>query len=383
MPPRSNSPTDLEIRLEPIAALIANVLTIGTLLYAWLLLQNDADRYYRAVQEDQTLEWASFLAFFVAAVLFGVAAVRKWRITGRIQWFPLGLALFCFVVAMEEISWAQRVFAYRPPVYFLENNFQQEFNLHNVVLTGYRKLAVEVILLGYGVVFPLLLLYRTLRKRLQTWSIVPPSISLIPLFLVSYLMYADYAWEFTGEWVELMMGLGFLFAALPPWLVWRSHDERPSAMSQRKAVLASWVAVLVGGFLVTIASERLRGQSPELLELAQTEADALRLDMITLRGACQGKRHINKRIYSFVEKYDEDDLYEGAFAALVKQGLPEDRARYFLDPWNSPYWVQCTRDDDRRFDYVYSFGPNRRRESTEWEVLGDDVGAVFRKQGGD
>ena len=67
----------------------------------------------------------------------------------------------------------------------------------------------------------------------------------------------------------------------------------------------------------------------------------------------------------------------------MRQGLPEERARFFLDPWNYPYWVQCTRDGDRRFNYVYSFGPNRRRESTEWEVLGDDIGAVFLNRGGD
>ncbi len=368
---------------DPWAAVIANLLTLATLAYAWFLLRSDTDHYYRSVQEDQALEWASFLAFLVAAVLFAIAALRQRRATGKVPWFLAGVGLFCFVVAMEEISWAQRVFAYRPPVYFLENNFQQEFNLHNVVDTGYRKLAVKIVLLGYGVLFPLATLYRPLRRRLASWAIIAPSVSLIPLFLISYFVYSAYSWEFTGEWIELMMGLGFMFAALPPLRAWRSEDEGPPGAKQRTAVTLWWLGVVLCGALLAFASEGLRGQQPELIELARTESNALRLDFLGLGEACQGKRHINKRIYSYVEKYDEEDLYDGAFAALTRQGLPEDRAQFFLDPWNSPYWIQCTSKDGRRFHYVYSFGPNRRRESTEWEILGDDVGAVFQKRDGD
>ena len=360
--------------------LIANLLTLSTLLYAWILLRVDTDLYRRAVQEDQALEWASFLAFLVAAVLFGIGALRQRRETGRVPWFLAGVGLFCFVVAMEEISWAQRVFAYRPPAYFLEHNFQQELNLHNVVDTGYRKLAVKVVLLGYGVVFPLVALYRPLRRVLARWSIVPPALGLAPIFLVSHLVYDAYAWDFTGEWVELMMGLGFLFAALPPIHAWGPSGDGAPQPRQRLAVGVSWAGVVILGVLLALASDRLRGAQPELIELARAESEALGSDLTGLDRPCQG-RNLNKRVYSYIEKYGEDDLYEGAFAALVSQGLPEERARYFLDPWNSPYWVRCTRSGDRRFDYVYSFGPNRRRESTEWEILGDDVGAAFSSHG--
>ncbi len=362
------------------AAILANLLTLATLAWAWYLLRSDADLYYRSVQEDQALEWASFLAFLVAAGLFAVAAARERRATGAIPWFFTGVSLFCFFVAMEEISWAQRVFAYRPPAYFLEHNFQQELNVHNVVDSDYRKLAVKVVLLGYGVVLPLLYLFRPVRRLFDSWSIKAPSPWLTPIFLVSYLMYSSYAWEFTGEWVELMMGLGFLFAALPPLARWRTA-ARSSAGRQRVQVAAWWLVVVLGGALLAFGSERLRAGRPELIEAAKSEAGALRLDFLGLNEICLSKRHLNKRVYSYVEKYDQDELYEGRFAALVAQGLPEDRARFFLDPWNSPYWVQCTRDGERRFHYVYSFGPNRRRESTELEILGDDIGSVFYRRG--
>ncbi len=58
---------------------------------------------------------------------------------------------------------------------------------------------------------------------------------------------------------------------------------------------------------------------------------------------------------------------------------PYARADFFLDPWNSPYWIQhdCSRRSDGELVMVYSFGPNRRRESTEWEVGGDDIAAII------
>lgn len=370
-----------KVRLEPGAAILANILTLATLGYAWVLLRSDQDIYYRSVQEDQALEWASFLAFLGASILFALAAVRQRRSTGALPWFLAGVSLFCFFVAMEEISWLQRVFAYRPPAYFLEHNFQQELNLHNVIDSDYRKLAVKIVLLGYGVVLPLVFLARSIRRTLGGWSIVPPPVALIPAFLITYYTYEEYPWEFTGEWVEMMMGLAFLFAALAPYEAWAPEDGSKRRGSQRLRVAGWWLGVVLFGALLAVASETARRGQPELLEAARAEASALRLDFLGLDRACEGKRHLNKRIYSYVEKYDRDELHSGTFAALVNQGMPEERASFFLDPWNSPYWVQCTREGSRSFHYVYSFGPNRRRESTEWEVLGDDIGAVFYRRG--
>jgi len=69
-------------------------------------------------------------------------------------------------------------------------------------------------------------------------------------------------------------------------------------------------------------------------------------------------------------------LFAGRYAARVESGLPPSRATYFLDPWNSPYWIRirCDALDRPSGAFVYSFGPNRRRESGEGGPAGDDVG---------
>ena len=91
-------------------AVAANLLLLGFLgAFAWLEASYP-DIYYRSVQEDQALEWASFWSFFIAGGVFVLAAWRQRRTTRSLPWFLAGLALFCVFVAMEEISWGQRVF---------------------------------------------------------------------------------------------------------------------------------------------------------------------------------------------------------------------------------------------------------------------------------
>jgi hypothetical protein len=87
---------------------------------------------------------------------------------------------------------------------------------------------------------------------------------------------------------------------------------------------------------------------------------------------------LHKRLYTFVEGNGRArSLETGAFAALVAHGLPEARAEFYLDPWNSPYWIRdrCDAERGRRAVFVYSYGPNRIRDSSRWEILGDDIGA--------
>ena len=85
----------------------------------------------------------------------------------------------------------------------------------------------------------------------------------------------------------------------------------------------------------------------------------------------------NQTLNITVTRNDVPQLLEGQFAALKLQGLPEERADYFLDPWNSPYWIRHRCSSERQRIVVYSFGPNRRRDSGPWEPGGDDIGSVI------
>ncbi len=357
---------------------LANGIVIAVAGVAWLLTTSAPELYYQLVQEDGSMEWATFWAFLLAAGMGMLGAVRQRRHDQTLPWCFLGLALFCFVVAMEEISWGQRLLGYRPPSYFLEHNFQQELNLHNVTSTKLRMLAVKVIIGGYGVVLPLLLLWPPLGRFARRMRVISPPTALVPAFAAMLGLYVWYPFRFAGEIVELMLGLGFLFALLV------RSQEVPSAPLAELAVPAGSIALcvtIVGilGLGTGVVSLK-RDTDPERLEAARAEMALLKRDLLQVAEAHGGKLpkrcKVHKRLYGYVQKYDARELFSLEFSKLSEEGVPGERVEFFLDPWNTPYWLRsrCTRNRTRRSTFVYSFGPNRRRDSTKWEIRGDDLG---------
>jgi hypothetical protein len=189
----------------------ANGLILGGVALAAALRAFHADLYHRSVQEDGALEWTSFWLFALAALTYARCAVAERRASRGWPWFFAGLALFCGFVALEEISWGQRLLGYRPPAYFLEQNYQQEFNLHNLVEDDLRKLSFHVVVVGYGALLPWLVLAPGLRGRVERIGVRAPSPWLVPSFAVTGWLYAAYPWPYTGEWAEAMLGAGLLF----------------------------------------------------------------------------------------------------------------------------------------------------------------------------
>ena len=358
---------------------LANTLVIAAAGCAWLVEGYSPELYYQLAQEDGAMEWGTFWAFLLAAGVALLGAVRQRKNDATLPWCFLGISLFCFLVAMEEISWGQRVLGYRPPSYFLEHNFQQELNLHNIASTRLRKLMVKSVIGGYGVALPLLLLIPVLRRLARRVRLVSPPTALVPAFAATLVIYAWYPLRFSGEIAELMLGLSFLFAMLI-----RVRDVLPgppiTPESGSPAAIALSGAIVMGLGLGSASLSLTPSTDPEMLEAARAEIALLKRDLLRIverRGRELPKRcKVHKRLYTYVKKYHLHELRGLEFSRLAEQGVPRERVEFFLDPWNSPYWFRsrCTRDRERRSTFVYSFGPNRRRDSSKWEIGGDDVG---------
>ena len=335
--------------------LLLAVIPVAALLEAYFPIA-----YGVAIQEDSLVEWTTFWAFLGASGV-ALSAVR----TAPNRWFTVyGLAfgVGCLLIALEEISWGQRVFGYRPPELFLAENAQQELNLHNLVVTDVRKAALVTLLVGFGVVFPLAGRVAPLREWLTKTAIPLPSLLMVPAFLGMTILYLGYPLRSTGEWVEFMAGLGFLWAALEL----RAHG---TALSAQQAAVAWCVPLLLG--LVTWAIPTTHDPA-DRIELAQIESMALAADFRS--GRLRSRCGVHKRLYTFVSEYGAVDFDEGEFAALP--ATDADRRTYLLDPWNLAYWIRhkCSANGRRRVVFVYSFGPNGRRDSTARAIQGDDVG---------
>ena len=350
------------------AGVLANLSVLLAFVVAALLNAYNEPLYYLAVQEDEFLEWATFWGFVVAAGIYFASAWHQFKLSRQLPWFVFGLALFCFLVAMEEISWGQRLLGYRAPDFFLEQNYQQELNLHNVVDTSLRKLVMKIILLGYGVILSAANLWPPVTRIFARLRIVTPSPWLIVSFLAMFLIYTWYPWSHTGEWVELAMAFGFAYAAL---------FGRASVGSVAGKVLIVFAAIWVLAALTVVVVRYVHAVDPERLAIARQEIDALRKDFTS--GRVHTRCGIHKRLYTFVIEYQQSYLLKGEYSRLLQSSGNAARGEYLLDPWNSAYWIRHKCRSGREVMFVYSFGPNRRRDSTDWEIGdkaagGDDIG---------
>ena len=208
-------------------------------------------------------------------------------------------------------------------------------------------------------------------------GIFAPPVALIPAFLITGIAQVTYPIKFTGEWVELMLGLGFLFSALS---LRRTDpaDSRPRRLPVPARLTIAWLIILIAGVASAAATRYQRDSNPNNVTAAQLELEALRRDMVS--GQLRTRCGPHKRLYTYALQYRQSYLFTSEFSQLSRQGMPEQRAAYLLDPWNYAYWLRdnCATGERERITYLYSFGPNRRRDSTKWELGGDDIAVFLR-----
>ncbi len=366
---------DLEFG-RAMAAILVQLIFAALLALAFGLEHFAPDRFDRLAQEDEALEWATFWAFILAAVAYARLTLAQRRGGRPWPWFAAGIALFCVFVAMEEISWGQRLLGLRSPEYFLANNFQQEINLHNVTDSDLRQAAFLLIVIGYGVALPAIAMFSRASALLDRIGVDVPPAWVVGPFAATAIVYDVYPIDYAGEWAEAMLGLGMLCSGVAQL----AAVEPSGASLVRRIGVAALSAVALGAATATLWSA-FAAVSPAHLEEARAELEALRQDYSSSR--TRTRCGIHKRVYTHVVDYGLDHMYEGQFASLVGSGLPEERARYFIDPWGSPYWIKhmCADDGSRRAIFVYSFGPNRNRDATDWGGAPDDlVGWVSRPE---
>jgi hypothetical protein len=224
---------------------------------------------------------------------------------------------------------------------------------------------VLIVAAVYGVALALAGIWRRFPRALA------PSISLLPWFATVAWLEWRYPWHLTGEFAELVLGLAFLADLFERG---GRRDARRSPMFGSLLLAgalacAAFVAPLTDAIVYRHAARRVPG--------AQLALEALRAE-ITDPGVITSrlfrKRWVHKRVFT---------------AATSGAYLSFPREDYFLDPWNQAYWIAFHRTGKESGRVLlYSFGPNRRRDSdtsllkTESasleEILrGDDVGVLF------
>lgn len=146
------------------------VVTLVASLAIWQMAPDYFTNVFAA--EDRLVENAT------ALFLFSGALAMIWRAGGfarRGARVAMGLSMFYallfFFASGEEISWGQRLFGWGTPDFFARNNYQNETNLHNLMVGNHRLAqtlfgsVLTTVVLTYLVALPLL--YR--RVALVAW----------------------------------------------------------------------------------------------------------------------------------------------------------------------------------------------------------------------
>ena len=160
---------------------IANVCFLGLIAGFSALSMFKPDAFTCTSRRIRPLEWSTVWALIAASAFFAHGAFSQRR-ERPLPWFSAGLASLCVLFALEEISWGQRLFGYSPPRYFLENNYQLELNLHNILPTRVQQRILGAIFIGYGLLLPLLERIPSTKKALRTLGITAPPLGLAPIF---------------------------------------------------------------------------------------------------------------------------------------------------------------------------------------------------------
>lgn len=316
-----------------------HVVAFSFVAFCLWFARNRPEAYREAVQEDRLIEWASVFVFATAGVAQMARAIRLRRP------FDALVALFLLFVAGEEMSWGQRLLGLTPPSYFLEHNTQQEMNLHNFgTVFGGPKGPFTLVLIGYGVLMPLVALLDVGRKLLDRIGATPPPLASVPWFLAAIVFFMWYPVSFTGEWNELLAGSAFLVA---------------SGLSTRALVAIIPTGLLVAFALTTYSARGTNDPASVACATAELNAiaSALRTDVL-------GSSPAHKRVWTFVgdDRIDVDSLRAHLSGASCGGTGHTARRQFAVDPWGTAYWMRITRGETVATVTIYSFGPNRRRD---------------------
>ena len=201
-------------------------------------------RFCSVCNEDAIVENMQFAFFFAAGALALWLAVKFWQGTDKLNAPAYGLfGLLCIFIAMEEISWGQRIIGFETPD-ALGNNIQDEFNLHNIGPIQKLLFLFYSLVGAYACVSAALWTVPALRKQrwFQFLSVCP----YLLLYFLPVMVYGIYRLRI-GNWremrlqfphnearmisliqepVELGLAVGFLLVAVAAWI--RLRRERAS-----------------------------------------------------------------------------------------------------------------------------------------------------------
>ncbi|MEA3522081.1 MAG: hypothetical protein U9R50_03835 [Campylobacterota bacterium] len=155
-------------------------------------------------KESGFFEWMSVI-ILLSIFVYGIYFCKKYyqQLSKTMLTLIGGFAVVAFLGAMEEISWGQHLFHFESSEYFIQNNHQQETNLHNFIPAELFSSIIYSSIYGLFVFIPLLVIllspYIKVLSKLEPW-IAKPTMSLIILYGASF---QAFFYDNFGAWFDM------------------------------------------------------------------------------------------------------------------------------------------------------------------------------------
>src|SRR3989338_1822119 len=221
--------------------------------------------YMGLILEDYWGEYATFVCYMLASLLLGWAMLKNKDLQKP------GMALLAvtmFVIAMEEISWGQRILNIETPYVVTKLNYQSELTIHNMIDNAipiedlfFIAVAIWIFLVPVAVH-----IWRPLKIHMTKWGMPLVSTTEYPFFLISLFLFAFRPTIKSDEVKEVLLAIAFVSFAQA--LFFNSLNRAATSTAglfKRKAVLFLVVFIFTGFFVsmfgITIPrqNDRLKG----------------------------------------------------------------------------------------------------------------------------
>lgn len=191
---------------------LLDLLTIFTLVFTlvtYFLPHEYAFDLSLSFEEDHFFEWLSVVVLAVAGLNCLLRQPKS------LYWSILG-ALLLFI-AMEEISWFQRVLHLPSPNFFLKWNDQQELNLHGLAVDN--LFFEQLIIIGAGLLmFPLFHQTKIRFSPVAQLSHLKLAVLIVLVLIMNFLneesQYEPYRENVLEEGIEMVIYLQLFLASL-------------------------------------------------------------------------------------------------------------------------------------------------------------------------
>lgn len=354
-----------------------------SLILPILVLISFSNYYFVAFfQEDFIGEWATAFFFIAAGVTFGKLAWRAIggrRTTRILDAFVLfSWSAVSFFIAGEETSWGQRLLGYKPANFFLENNYQQEFNIHNIFMySNFSGITISVgtmtliLTVFVMLVYPFFVYVLKDKKIFQGLDIYQIPIVVIPWYFFVYAVEKVYPWRYAGEFAEYVLGVTFFIIAT----VYYARFNKIKSFNVFRQIGKPVTIIVLLSVLTPFTVNFLFGLT------ADSKIVIINEELNNL------KKHITSKNFNIDSLLDKSRVHKRVYTAIKekyiqpKPTLAISPDEYFTDPWGNAYWVHYKRSINLLT--IYSFGANRRRDShkrDEGIFEADDIYVSFNPE---